>query len=172
MTSRIHRWKLTLLHSCLALPKVSYALHTCPPCSITHALQMFDGSIQESLSDRAGSPLSDFLLLWVVWVSCAWALQHVPATFTGSFHHSSSLMAEILGQIPDTSTHLPSAQSALAEAAGKPARLVLHPGHCCFPPSTLSLPCYWWGILSLGGRSSSHSDGTLSSNCNGGTYVG
>ena len=114
VTSRI-QMETTLLRSCLALPKVSYALRTCPPYSIT---QIFDGSMSESLSGIAGSPLSDWawpLFQWVSGGPC-----YAPAAFIGSLHHSSSLIAEILGWIPDTSTHLPSALSALAEAAGKP----------------------------------------------------
>lgn len=74
------------------------------------------------LSGIDGSPLSDWawlklrpLFQWVSGGSC-----YAPAAFIGSLHHSSSLIAEILGWIPDTSTHLPSALSALAEAAGKP----------------------------------------------------
>ena len=50
----------TLLRSCLSLPKIIFALHTCPPMHIFHALQTFDHIMLEALSDLAGGPLSNW----------------------------------------------------------------------------------------------------------------
>ena len=53
----------TLLRSCLALPKVSYILHTCPPQFINDALECFDNLMQQTVSDIAGCPVSN--LAWL-----------------------------------------------------------------------------------------------------------
>ena len=39
----------TLLRSCLALPKLSYVLRTCPPSNISQATSVFDAAIREAL---------------------------------------------------------------------------------------------------------------------------
>ena len=44
----------TILRSCLALPKVSFALRSCPPHLIKDATSAFDDSMLEALSDFAG----------------------------------------------------------------------------------------------------------------------
>ena len=46
----------TLLRSCLALPKVAFALRTCPPSHIKEATTAFDNAMREALSDLAGAP--------------------------------------------------------------------------------------------------------------------
>ena len=50
----------TLLWSCLALPKVAYVLHTCPPSLIPKALDSFDSLMWDALCDLVGSPPPDW----------------------------------------------------------------------------------------------------------------
>ena len=49
----------TRLCSCLALPKISYILCTCPPCHIRQASTEFDKSIRGTLESITGGLLSD-----------------------------------------------------------------------------------------------------------------
>ena len=55
----------TLLRSCLALPKFSYTLRTCPPSHITKATSEFDAAMRESLEAILGGPISDWSWLMV-----------------------------------------------------------------------------------------------------------
>ena len=64
----------TLLWSCLALPKVAYVLHTCPPSLIPKALGSFDSGMLSAillgvrhLTGHGWRPLSH--LVWDGWVS-------------------------------------------------------------------------------------------------------
>ena len=50
----------TLLCSCLALPKISFALRTCAPQLIQPALVAFDDCMRDALSDIAGGPLPEW----------------------------------------------------------------------------------------------------------------
>ena len=86
----------------------------------------FDDTMRESLADLAGGPLPDW-----AWLKASLPVSlgdfgirraslHVPAAFIGSLCQASSLVAGILGYPPEASIHLPSAISALANAAGKP----------------------------------------------------
>ena len=50
----------TLLRSCLAVLKVSFALRICPPCYLMEAMAAFDCSMCEGLVDVAGGPLPDW----------------------------------------------------------------------------------------------------------------
>ena len=116
----------SLLRSCLSLPKVAYALRTCPPGYIRQALMAFDDTMRESLADLAGGPLPDWawlkasLPVSLGGLGIRRASLHAPAAFIGSLCQASSLVAGILGYPPGDSIHLPSAISALANAAGKP----------------------------------------------------
>ena len=65
MVARLHdledsQLETTLLRSCLALPKVSHTLHTCPPCLIPKALDAFDDLMRGALSDLTGSPVPNW----------------------------------------------------------------------------------------------------------------
>ena len=64
----------TLLRSCLALPKVAFALRTCPPSKIKGASEAFDNALRGALSDLAGAPLSDW----------AWLKASLPCSLGGS----------------------------------------------------------------------------------------
>ena len=50
----------SLLCSCLALPKLSYILRTCPPSSIINAAAGFDAAIREALESILGGPLTEW----------------------------------------------------------------------------------------------------------------
>ena len=52
-----------LLCSCLALPKVAFALRSCPPSKIRGATAAFDRAMREAVSDLVGTPLSDWVWL-------------------------------------------------------------------------------------------------------------
>ena len=116
----------TLLRSCLALPKISFALRTCPPNYIRHAIDLFDKTLRDSLEDLAGSPLSDWAWLKASLPSNRGGLNirraslHAPAAFLGSLQQTSSLVERILGHLPDTSLHLQCSVDALAAAADCP----------------------------------------------------
>ena len=102
----------TLLCSCLALPNISFALRTCPPNYIRHAIDLFDKTLRDSLEDLAGSPLSDWAWLKASLPSNRGGLNirraslHAPAAFLGSLQQTSSLVERILGHLPDPSLHL------------------------------------------------------------------
>ena len=52
--------QITLLHSCLALPKVSFVLRTFPLSHICDTVQEFDQSIRNALEAILGGPMSDW----------------------------------------------------------------------------------------------------------------
>ena len=51
---------ITLLRSCLVLPKISFVLRACPPSHIRHTAIDFDTAIRRSLESIAGGPMSDW----------------------------------------------------------------------------------------------------------------
>ena len=55
----------TLLCMCLALPKLSFFLWTCPPIYVREAITWFDLAIFEAISDLVGGSLSDWSWLKV-----------------------------------------------------------------------------------------------------------
>ena len=116
----------TLLRSCLALPKVSYALRCCPPSYIKSACQQFDNSMIDALSDLSGSPLSDWAQLKASLPSSLGGLNirraclHASAAYISSIVQSQDLVSGILQHTPSTPLHLEEAISISADAAGKP----------------------------------------------------
>ena len=82
--------EITLLRSCLALPKISFVLHTCPPSHIVKVTEAFDNLMRESLEDTAGGPLSEWAGLKATLPSNCSGLNikcaslHAPAAFLGS----------------------------------------------------------------------------------------
>ena len=113
----------TLLRSCLSLPKVAYMICTCPPGLIQRALEEFDHTMREAVSDIMGCPLSNWAWLKGSLPSSLGGLNirqaslHAPAAFIGSFHQSEPLISEILGHPARMPLHLPNTISALAKAA-------------------------------------------------------
>ena len=116
----------TLLRSCLALPKVSFSLRTCPPSYIKQATDLFDDCMRDSLSDLAGCPLSDWAWQKASLPSSRGGLNlrraslHAPAAFVSSVAQTRNLVASITGSDPQPPSHLDGAISALSEAAGRP----------------------------------------------------
>ena len=116
----------SLLRSCLALPKVSFILRTCPPSHICHTTVDFDSAIRESLESIVGGPLSDWSWLKASLPSSRGGLNlrsaslHAPAAFLASSSGSQPLVEQILGHSPDPPPHIRSAMSALASAAVRP----------------------------------------------------
>ena len=112
----------TILRSCLSLPKVAFALRTCPPNYIKAATDAFDDTMFESLSDLAGCPLSQWAWLKASLPSSLRGLNiqraslHAPAAFISSLTQSRPLVARILGHGPEASHHLTPALSDFAAA--------------------------------------------------------
>ena len=118
--------EMSLLRSCLALPKVSFSLRTCPPNHIVHATAAFDDTMRDALSELAGSPLSEW-----AWVKASLpssrgglnlrrAALHAPAAYVGSRAQTSELVAGIRGGTPEASEDLSGSITALADAADRP----------------------------------------------------
>ena len=115
----------TILRSCLALPKVSFALRTCPPGHIKEATSKFDNAMLEAISDLAGGPLQNWAWLKASLSSSLGGLGirraslHAPAAYIGSLNQSRLLVARICGGVPSTSIHLAPALVSLAESVGR-----------------------------------------------------
>ena len=52
--------EIALLHFCLALPKFSFVLRTCPPSYICQVTKEFDSAMREALETIFGGPLSEW----------------------------------------------------------------------------------------------------------------
>ena len=53
------QFEASLFRSCLAMPKFNFALRTCSPSAIKHAITAFDDLVRETSADLAGGPLSN-----------------------------------------------------------------------------------------------------------------
>ena len=118
--------EMALLRSCLALPKVSFSLRSCPPVYIKQGTAEWDNTMRDALSDLAGGPLSDWGWLKASLPSSCGGLNirsaslHAPAAYISSTTQSRNLVNRILGCDHHVSSHLASSISSLAEAAAKP----------------------------------------------------
>ena len=116
----------TLLHSCLALPKVSFVLRACSPTHICQAATDFDRALRKALESIVGGPLLDWSWLKVSPPSSLGGLNlrsaslHAPAAFLAACSNSQSLVEGLLGHPPSPSPHTSPAVSALATAAARP----------------------------------------------------
>ena len=116
----------TLLKSCLAFPKISFFLRTCPPSYIRDATTSFDSVIYESLSDLVGGPLPDWS--WTIaslptslgGLSIRRASLHSSAAYIGSVSSFQFLMAEILGYHPNDLSQLTEAFCEFSSASRNP----------------------------------------------------
>ena len=112
----------TLLRSCLALPKVAFALRTSPPSHTQQATVVFDNALLEALSDLAGGSLPEWAWLKASLPSSLGGLNirraslHAPAAYISSLDQSKLLVARILGRVPEASQHLAPALLDLATA--------------------------------------------------------
>ena len=124
--------KTVLLHFCLALPKVMFALRTCAPSQIEGATSAFDNIMRDALSELASAPLSDWAWLKASLPSSLGGLTireaglHAPAAFLSSLDQTSPLVCQILKYIPNASRHLTPALDALARAVGNPDWRSIH----------------------------------------------
>ena len=116
----------TLLRSCLALPKVSFILRTCPPSHICLAAVEFDHTMRDALEAILGGPMSDWSWLKASLPSSRAGLNlrsaslHAPAAFLTSWSRSLQLMESILGQPLGPFSHTSSTLASLAVAASRP----------------------------------------------------
>ena len=108
----------TLLHSCLALPKVSFVLRTCPLSHICDTVQEFDQSIRNTLEAISGGPMSYWSWLKVSLPSSCGGFKlcsahlHAPAIYITSSSSSKQLVESMLGLPPASSSHVCSAVAA------------------------------------------------------------
>ena len=116
----------TLLRSCLALPKFSYVLRTCPPSYIDQAVRDFDVAMRETLEAILGRPLSEWSWLKASLPSSRGGLNlrsaslHAPAAFLASSACTQALVRRMLGHPPSRSPHIESAVAALSNSASRP----------------------------------------------------
>ena len=100
--------ELTLLSSCVSLPKSLYSLRTCPPSDIQAATFAFDELMRASLQLIVDSPLPDWSRLKCSMPSSRGGLNlrcashHAPAAFVTSFHQTLRFVEKILGVKPGT----------------------------------------------------------------------
>ena len=115
----------TLLCMCLALPKLSFSLQTCPPIYIREAIASFDLILFESVSDLAGGSLSDWswlkasLPVSLGGLGTRRASMYTPAAFLASLGQSKEVVSGILGCSPPPSRHLVSALQDLVSGTGR-----------------------------------------------------
>ena len=118
--------EFVLLCSCLALPKVAFAIRSCPPSKIRGATAAFDHAMREAVSDLVGTPLSDWVWLKATLSSSLGGLTiqehsvHAPATFLSSLNQTHQPVSQILRCDPGVSPHIASALAELAEVTGNP----------------------------------------------------
>ena len=121
----------TLLRSCLALPKFSFALRTCAPQLIEPALTAFDGTMRDALSDIAGGPIPEWswlkasLPVSMGGLGLRRALFYAPTAYIGSWQKCKPLISDILRHSPAPPSVFPGCVAALAASAGRPEWLSL-----------------------------------------------
>ena len=115
----------TILRSCLALPKVSFALRSCPPSHLKEATSTFDHAMLDAVSDLAGGPLPNWSWKKASLPSSSGGLGvrraslHAPAAYLGSLDQTKHLVSRILGRSPLASRHQALALEDLAVCAGR-----------------------------------------------------
>ena len=116
----------TFLKSCLAFPKISFSLRTCPPSYIRDTTDSFDTLMFEFLSDLVGDPLPDWcwtkasLPISLGGLNIHRASLHSPAAYIGSVFSTQLLLSEILGYHPSHSTQLSEAFCEFSFSARHP----------------------------------------------------
>ena len=118
--------EISLLRSCLAFPKVSFVLRTCPLSHISQGVGEFDSAVCDALETSLGGPLSDWSWLKASLPSSRGGLNlrraslHAPAAFLASSLQSSQLIQRVLCHPPGPSPHASSAVASLVVAAARP----------------------------------------------------
>ena len=117
--------EVTLLRSCLSLPKVSHILRCCPPPYLIQAAEGLDSAMRETLEVITGAPVTDWSWLKASLPSSLGGLNlrsavlHAPAAFVASLHNSQPLIEEMLGFSPSTLQPLNDAVLALSNSAAR-----------------------------------------------------
>ena len=113
----------TILRSCLALPKVTYVLRTCPPSHIVGATRDFDMAIREAFEGILGGPCPEWSWLKASLPSSRGGINlrsaavHAPAAFIASTTSCKVLVEGILGHSPCPSHQ---ALATLSASASRP----------------------------------------------------
>jgi ubiquitin carboxyl-terminal hydrolase 44/49 len=117
----------TLLRSCLALPKLNFALRTCPPSLLPSSTATFDSVILDALADQVGSfppawsSLKASLPVALGGLGLRRATLHAPAAYIGSVAFTECLIEDQLGH-PFTTHHLSVTLHSLASSIGRSDR--------------------------------------------------
>ena len=115
-----------LLRCCLALPKLTYVLRTCPSHYVIQATRDFDTLIRESLETIVGGPILEWS--WLKGslpssrggISLRSASLHAPAAYVASSLFSETLVSDMLAETVDNSVDLGPALAALSSSASHP----------------------------------------------------
>ena len=116
--------EISLLRLCLAFPKVSFVLRTCPLSHISQGVGEFDSAVCDVL--YIGGPLSNWSWLKASLPSSHGGLNlrraslHAPTAFLASSLQSLQLIQRVLRHPPGPSPHASSAVASLAVAAARP----------------------------------------------------
>ena len=116
---------MTLLRSCLSLPKVSHILRCCPPPYLIQAAEGLDSAMRETLEVITGAPVTDWSWLKASLPSSLGGLNlrsavlHAPAAFVASLHNSQPLIEEMIGFSPSMLQPLNDAVLALSNSAAR-----------------------------------------------------
>ena len=117
--------KVTLLHSCISLPKIFHILHTCPPSHLIQAAEVFDSAMRETPIVFTGAPLSNWSWLKASLPSCLGdlnlhgAVLHAPAAFVSSLCKSKPLVEKMVGFSIDLLPSLNDSVHALSNVASR-----------------------------------------------------
>ena len=147
-----------ILWSCLALPKVSFALRSCPLHHVKDATSAFDNSMLEALSDFAGWPLPNWSWLKASLPAALGGLGvrqaslHASTAYISSLDQSRQLVTRILGLVPATTRHLTPALQDLSKVAkrektGSPLRSWMSLSNNAISQRPLTRPCSMSSVL-------------------------
>ena len=138
----------SLLRSCLARPKVSFILRTCPISHIRHSAEEFDNAVHDVLETTMGGHMSDWSWLKAFLPSSLGGLNlrsaslHAPAAFLASTLQSSQIVERILGHQSGISSHTNSTLAFLAVAAAHLEWSDLDNNYQCPSPPVFYITCY------------------------------
>ena len=113
----------TLLRSCLALPKVAFALRTSPPSHTQQATVVFDNAMLEALSDLAGRPLPEWAWLKASLPKLSWRAEHQTGLLT-----CSSCIHQLPGSVRAARCQDPGVRTGGLQTPGS---CTFGSGHCC-----------------------------------------
>ena len=115
--------EITLLRSCLTLPKVNITLRACPLSHIRNTADRFDSAIRGALDGiGARAHISEYSLKASLPCSKGGlglrsVVKRAPAVFLGSSLRSQSLVEQLVGSSPSNSPHIDSSVADIAATA-------------------------------------------------------